>query len=218
VTCRRLIPYRFIFSQSVFRLMPSLCAASPIAQSISRSVAIKYARSEYSRYSRSDRPVGKASLSLDGASSGTGRPVQARYSELAPRPSEVRDSARVHCRATRTRTAPVVTTKGAEAPATGRDGVVRSHSICQPEDVLAPLTQRRNVDDIDPVVQVLPELTRPDHRREIPVRRAHQAEVDRCCRLGADASVPAPPMAKPMSACARAGASLMPSPVIPVAP
>ncbi|MCY1171738.1 hypothetical protein D9M73_118590 [compost metagenome] len=31
-------------------------------------------------------------------------------------------------------------------------------------------------------------------------------------------SVPAPPIAKPMSACASAGASLMPSPVIPVTP
>lgn len=55
-------------------------------------------------------------------------------------------------------------------------------------------------------------------RRTVSAMRCRSSFMMTTSAASMAVSVPAAPMAKPMSACASAGASLMPSPVMPVAP
>ena len=58
---------------------------------------------------------------------------------------------------------------------------LREHPLGQPEDVFAPLAQRRDLDrdDIDAVVEVFAELAARTIPWKIAMRRADQPEIDR---------------------------------------
>ncbi len=59
-------------------------------------------------------------------------------------------------------------------------GMLRKKRLCDDEDVVSPLAQRRqvNVDDVQAIVEILAETTRPDLVFEHPIGGGDDADVD----------------------------------------